>query len=50
MPFFIGLNKMKKYQSAALCCLIPVNLSLNMLNYLSLEEVIYVSLVGKVRQ
>lgn len=48
MPFFIGLNKIKKYQSAALCCLIPVTLGFNMLNYISLEDIFYVSLVGNV--
>jgi len=46
MLFFIGLNKVKKYQTAASFGMIPTCFGLNILGHLSFEEVIYASLIG----
>lgn len=47
MKFFIGLNRLKRYQILGLFCWIPMCLSLNMLSYLNSEEVISASLIGE---
>lgn len=49
MAFFIGLNRMKIYQTAAFVCLIPTCIGLNMLGHFNLEEVVFASLVGTVK-
>jgi len=49
MIFFIGLNKVKKYQTAASFGMVPICFGLNILGYLSFEEVIYASLIGNYR-
>ncbi|CAI6362365.1 unnamed protein product [Macrosiphum euphorbiae] len=46
MKFFIGLNRVKRYQLFGLFCWIPMCFSLNMLSYLNSEEVICASLIG----
>lgn len=49
MSFFIGFNRFKKIQTAAIFCLIPSCFGLNLLGSLTLEEVICASLVGTVK-
>lgn len=46
MSLFIGINRIKKFQTATLSCVVPSCFGLNILGYLSSEEVIYASLVG----
>lgn len=46
MLLFIGLNRIKKFQTATLSCVIPLCFGLNVLGHLSSEEVIYTSLMG----
>lgn len=48
MAFFIGLNRLKMYQTTALFFFIPSCIGLNMFDYFNFEEAIAASLIGTV--
>lgn len=49
MPYFIGLNRWKTFQSIGIFGLIPASFGLNQLGFLTLEEVIGASLIGNIK-